>query len=402
MAYTSLDQRVPKAETRSAAARRVSTSGRPNSFRSNGFPAAVVQRALRRKDYFGEQSWVNKIGMWKGGARELWEEIEELSEQIVDMETQDVTLIARRQALETHAIGFAEAPEYRDRYEELLQDLLIDEGFVAMKAKLAGDFTYAKLSGAEKILTDIEEDAVRDGVVWKLKSKTKIAKRIYRISTPEMRKYARPLARLLNLADIPAMIEQVSDPLDDIRGMHPGPDVDINDLFHGFCRYGFQYNSAQNFTPVMLGAPGERHEPEDHLAGNCVAMAYAFALLLGTYGIKAEAKYVHPEHTSAIILELPNFIDRSMRGNIRIQGKFQNYYLFTMHAATYIPHLNLYYDPMAGEVYSSLKRMLSRDFVFLDKDTLGDEIRCQFRGTKGALKVSGSVGGMSRWDFTPE
>jgi len=357
---------------------------------------------LRRKDYFGEQSWVNKFWRWKGGARELWREIGELSKQVVGIETQDVSLIARRQVLETHAIGFAEAPEYRARYEELLRDLLIDEGFVAMKEKLAGDLTYAKLFGAEKILTDIKEDAVRDGVVWKLKSKTKIAKRIYRISTPEMRKDARPLARLLKLSDIPHVIVQQSDSLEDIRGMHPGPEVDINGLFYRFCRYGFQYESSMGSRDVMLGAPGEIHEPEDHLTGNCAAMASAFALLLGKYGIEAEAKYVHPEHISAIILELPNFIDRSMHGNIRIQGKFQNYYLFTMHAATYIPHLNLYYDPMAGEVYSSLKRMLSRDFTFLDKDTLGDKIRCEFRGTKGVLKVSAPVGGMMGWNFFPE
>ena len=118
-------------------------------------------------------------------------------------------------------------------------------------------------------------------------------------------------------------------------------------LFTRFVRYGFRYHLMENGASGILGNSGHRR-------GNCKAYALAFATILNAFGIKAEARAVREEEEGRFIVRLRRFIDPGARGHLYDNDRLlQGYYMFTDHAATWVPSLGLFYDPMSTESYRS-------------------------------------------------
>jgi len=139
----------------------------------------------------------------------------------------------------------------------------------------------------------------------------------------------------------------------------------VDELFQRFGNYGFRYNVGMSTVSTLLGTDGF-YQPTDLangiLEGNCISYSRAFASLLAHFNIAAEAREVREESQGAFITRpVQNFIDARVQGNIRYKkgGIIPGRYLFTNHAATYVPALGLYYDPMIRRSYTNFS-------VFID------------------------------------
>ena len=120
-------------------------------------------------------------------------------------------------------------------------------------------------------------------------------------------------------------------------------------LFQKFISAGFQYQIMQSRSANLIGVSSNTRE------GNCVAYATAFANVLTSFGIDAEAKYIREEDQGRFIVRLDQFIDPMVRGHIYVDQALQTgYYMFNSHAATWVPLLGKYFDPMACASYTSL------------------------------------------------
>ncbi len=123
----------------------------------------------------------------------------------------------------------------------------------------------------------------------------------------------------------------------------------IDYLFQRFITAGFKYHIMQDAPSGLVGAYADTPE------GNCIAYAMTFANVLNSFGIEAEAKYIRKESQGRFIVRLDQFIDPTVTGHIYIKKALQaGYYMFTSHAATWVPSRGKYYDPMACASYPSL------------------------------------------------
>jgi hypothetical protein len=121
-------------------------------------------------------------------------------------------------------------------------------------------------------------------------------------------------------------------------------------LFNRFVGFGFGYQ-------IMSGGPMsllDRDYRPDTPEGNCIAYARAFADLLQSFGIEAYARAVRREDQGRFVVHLTRFIDSRVQGHIYDGGLVPGYYVFTSHAATWVPLAGKYFDPMAVASYASL------------------------------------------------
>jgi len=122
----------------------------------------------------------------------------------------------------------------------------------------------------------------------------------------------------------------------------------VKALFKSFCDQKFRYNiMASSITGLLSKSRGDTPE------GNCLALARGFAEVLNAYNIEAEARHVRDETEGRIIVKLGDFIDPRVRGHIYYQNTLQvGYYMFTNHAATWVPSEGRFFDPMAKASYT--------------------------------------------------
>jgi len=131
-------------------------------------------------------------------------------------------------------------------------------------------------------------------------------------------------------------------------------------LFKNFVAQNFGYSIMKGGARGLIGAGVESPE------GNCIAYARAFADLLFSFGIDAEAKMVREEAEGRFIVRVPHFMDPKVIGHIYERGVLKaGYYMFSSHAATWVKELGRYYDPMARSSYTSLKPFIECE---LDSD----------------------------------
>jgi hypothetical protein len=122
-------------------------------------------------------------------------------------------------------------------------------------------------------------------------------------------------------------------------------------LFRRFINAGFGYNIDQGSAGALIGSLRDRNSPE----GNCIAYARGFADILNSYGIEAYVKMVREDEQGRFIVKVDSFIDPSVRGHIYEKGQLKaGYYVFSSHAATWVPIAGKYYDPMSKLSYVSL------------------------------------------------
>lgn len=124
----------------------------------------------------------------------------------------------------------------------------------------------------------------------------------------------------------------------------------VSRLFENFVGFGFRYDLRLEGPLFLLD---REYGAESN--GNCAAYAEAFAGILNAFGIEARRRWIRPENSGRFIVKLSQFIDPSVRGNIYANDALMpGYYVFNGHAATWVPALNEYYDPMAKAHYQSL------------------------------------------------
>jgi hypothetical protein len=122
-------------------------------------------------------------------------------------------------------------------------------------------------------------------------------------------------------------------------------------LFRRFINAGFGYNIDQGSAGALIGNNRDRNSPE----GNCIAYARGFADILNSYGIEAYVKMVREDEQGRFIVKVDSFIDPGVRGHIYEKGQLKaGYYVFSSHAATWVPIAGKYYDPMSKLSYVSL------------------------------------------------
>lgn len=130
----------------------------------------------------------------------------------------------------------------------------------------------------------------------------------------------------------------------------------VNALFNRLLGYRFRYDVSQALWEPMVGNTGSDLTPfnmREDVIGNCEALAGAFAALLQQAGVQAQVRAVRPSSQGHFIVRVPNFIDPSVRGNVFNNGTIvPGYYVFDNHWATWVPSLNLFYDPMARSRYT--------------------------------------------------
>ena len=125
----------------------------------------------------------------------------------------------------------------------------------------------------------------------------------------------------------------------------------VRELFDNFVSYGFGYSIMTYGASRLLDSVSGQNSPN----GSCLAFARAFADIVNSFGIEAEARYVRDEDLGRFIVKLDRFIDPTVRGHIYEKGVLKGgYYMFTSHAATWVPATGRFYDPMAVTWYTSL------------------------------------------------
>jgi hypothetical protein len=139
-------------------------------------------------------------------------------------------------------------------------------------------------------------------------------------------------------------------------------------LFDNFCNAGIGYHIGYAGVTTLLSSTPE---------ASCVGMAKGFADLLNAFGIEAEAEFVREEaqDNSRFIVHVPNFIDSNVQGHIYKKGVLvPDYYMFSSHAATWVPSSQRYFDPMAKSVYATFDPLIDcelsadkNDQVFIPK-----------------------------------
>jgi len=130
-------------------------------------------------------------------------------------------------------------------------------------------------------------------------------------------------------------------------------------LFKNFCSQSFNYSIMEGGARGLIGVGGAAK-------GNCIAYARAFADLLNSFGIDAEARMVREEEQGRFIVRVPHFMDPAVTGHIYERGILKpGYYMFSSHAATWVHALDRFYDPMARTSYTSLKSFIECE---LDSD----------------------------------
>lgn len=152
----------------------------------------------------------------------------------------------------------------------------------------------------------------------------------------------------------------------------------VDELFRRFGSYGYQYHVGMGISDVLLGTfHGYRRTDlaDGLLQGNCIAYAHAFARLLQHFGIRAEMRQVRRESQGPFVTRVVNnFIDPQVTGNIRYKngGIIPGRYLFTNHAATYVPDLGVYYDPMIRRSYADFATFIDPAWGLRPMDGSGD------------------------------
>jgi hypothetical protein len=137
----------------------------------------------------------------------------------------------------------------------------------------------------------------------------------------------------------------------------------IDYLFRKFITAGFKYHIMQDAPLALVGAYADTPE------GNCVAYAATFANVLTSFGIDAEAKYIRDNNDGHFLVRLAQFIDPRVTGHIYVGKTLQTgYYKFSSHAATWVPSLGRYFDPMACVSYASLT-----PYIECELDANGDD-----------------------------
>jgi len=136
----------------------------------------------------------------------------------------------------------------------------------------------------------------------------------------------------------------------------------VDYLFKNFVSKSFNYSIMQGGARGLIGVG----VTADTAEGNCIAYARAFADLLNSFGIDAEAKMVREDEEGRFIVRVPHFMDPKVIGHIYEKGVLKpGYYMFSSHAATWVPGLEKYYDPMSRSSYTSLKAFIECE---LDSD----------------------------------
>jgi len=174
-------------------------------------------------------------------------------------------------------------------------------------------------------------------------------------------------------------------------------------LFKNFVSKNFNYSIMQGGARGLIGSG----VTADTAEGNCIAYARAFADLLNSFGIDAEAKMVREDADGRFIVRVPHFMDPKVIGHIYERGVLKpGYYMFSSHAATWVHALDKYYDPMSRSSYTSLKSFIECELdsdhneqVFIPKTparTLNPGYKWKL--VKRAKQVSG---GFNRLDLRP-
>jgi len=182
----------------------------------------------------------------------------------------------------------------------------------------------------------------------------------------------------------------------------------VDALFAEFTGMGFGYSlgigGADSVLGTQLSTPlrtGERMR--DAFGGNCLAFSNAFAEVLREAGVKAEARVVRREEAGrAFVVYAPRFIDREVQGNIYKEGVlWQSHYLFSNHMATWVPELNIYYDPMAGTSYRDIAPHVTMELTATDASS--DEFTGTYSARTWTLRRRDEIlpGQFSRFDMTP-
>jgi len=122
----------------------------------------------------------------------------------------------------------------------------------------------------------------------------------------------------------------------------------VNHLFQRFINYGFKYHINKGGVHRVLGSGGGKE-------GNCMAYTWAFLTVLDACGVRAEERAVRTDQQGRFIVKVDNFIDPAVKGHLFLNNVLQKgYYMFTNHAAVWVPALGRFYDAMARSSYASL------------------------------------------------
>lgn len=181
----------------------------------------------------------------------------------------------------------------------------------------------------------------------------------------------------------------------------------VDGLFARFVGLGFHYDLGNDMRAAVLGDDGHAapllpgQAVRTAFGGNCKAMAAAFAQILNEAGIRAEAEMVRDEAPGrAFVAFCPHFIDPQVLGHIRKNGAIWNFhYLFTNHAAVWVPSLNRYYDPMGGTTYQNLNEVIEMELDVAD--ATGDAYTGRYLGQDYLLTRTNEAmaGGFRRWNM---
>lgn len=183
----------------------------------------------------------------------------------------------------------------------------------------------------------------------------------------------------------------------------------IDELFRRFGVYGYRYDVGTFMPETLMGLPGSGYLRTDLadglLSGNCLAYARAFALLLQNFGFEAEGRYVRLLSQGSFVTKVVrNFIDPQVTGNIRYKngGIIPGRYLFSTHAATWVPSLRLFYDPMIRESYADFNPYIDRGWALTSMDGSDDRYwlaNPQYGGNAVVRTEIGAPGFTSTWQI---
>jgi len=181
----------------------------------------------------------------------------------------------------------------------------------------------------------------------------------------------------------------------------------VDGLFARFVGLGFHYDLGNDMRAAVLGDDGHAapllpgQPVRTAFGGNCKAMAAAFAQIVNEAGISAEAQMVREEEPGrAFVAFCPHFIDPQVIGHIRKNGAIWNFhYLFTNHAAVWVPSLNRYYDPMGGTTYQTLNEVIEMELQAAD--ATGNAYTGRYLGQDYLLTRTHEAmpGGFRRWNM---
>jgi hypothetical protein len=182
----------------------------------------------------------------------------------------------------------------------------------------------------------------------------------------------------------------------------------VDALFAEFTGMGFGYSlgigGADSVLGTQLSTPLRHNERmRDAFGGNCIAFSQAFAQVVRDAGVKAEARVVRREEAGrAFIVYAPHFIDREVPGNIYKEGiLWQSHYLFSNHMATWVPELNIYYDPMAGITYRDIAPHVVMELATTDGSDNAFSGTYSARTWNLVRREEILAGQFSRFDMTP-